>query len=437
MSQKQIELELEASRAATEKIRRDLQKARDKGYFSNQPFVRDFLRKYTLPFSEALQAAVQKTSIGRATTTNIALIYKEMDLIMNYSSPDSLAFISLKSIFDATGVRKYDKPKMQDICGFIGTRIEQQVELDYYTRIADENVVKAMNKELNTKGSGLKNRQYGAVYTAKELLKKMGWSDDDLFPKWSNYNRYLVGSFVLEIATRQGYTTYEKKSLEVNKKATFIDLAPEIKAQFLKYQTQLEEYSILNWPLIDKPKDWIYQPGLSKLNHTGGYHSEWIRKCGNRRLCRNNYNSVFGEDAIELLNIQQKTAWTINHDIYKVAERCLERGFSIGKLAAHLRHPLLDQPMPDHLVALPKDDPDRKAWKKEKAAAYSRNTELEKKAHRSVRAITQAEKFLTYPRFYLSWSCDYQAGCIHSRPFYSLKQVTTRKLCLPLLTGAS
>ncbi len=413
MTQRQIELEIKASRAATDRIRRDLEKAKDKGYFSSQPFARDFLKQYVLDFSEALQAAVQKTSVGRATTTNIALIYKEMDQIMQYSEADVIAFISIKSIFDALGVRRFDKPKLQDLCMFIGRQIEKQVELDYYLRVATEtgndHVVEAINRELNTKGSGLKNREYGSLYSARALLKKMGWSEGDLFPKWTNYNIGLVGSFVVDIATRQGYLSTEKVSLEYNKKATFIDISQPLYAQFQKYQQKLEDYSTFHWPLIDPPKDWIYQPGLSKLNHTGGYHSEWIRKCG-LPLCRNNYDSVFSEDAIKLLNVQQRTAWVINRDVYKVISKCQDRGIpKIGKLASHIRDPRLDnKEPPPKILNLPKDHPDRKAWRKERAALYARNTYLEKRAIRSVQSVAHAKEFLSYERIYFSWSCDYR-----------------------------
>jgi hypothetical protein len=72
MTDKQLLHEIEMSRAATDAIRRDVQKAKDKGYFSSTDFGRGFVSTLTPDFADALIEATGKTARGRVTVTNIA-----------------------------------------------------------------------------------------------------------------------------------------------------------------------------------------------------------------------------------------------------------------------------------------------------------------------------------------------------------------------------
>ena len=75
MTEKELQHEINMSRAATDAIRRGVDKAMDKNYFSSTDFGRDFASKYTIPFGDALIEATGKTARGRVTVTNIAKTY--------------------------------------------------------------------------------------------------------------------------------------------------------------------------------------------------------------------------------------------------------------------------------------------------------------------------------------------------------------------------
>ena len=407
MTDRELLHEIEMSRAATDAIRRDVQNAKEKGYFSSTEFGRLFVSELTNDFAAALVESTAKPARGKATATNIARAFRTMQEVFSRCDEKIIAVIALKSILDSFGVCKFDKPRTAEASTFIGKRIEDEVRVGYYTQLAPDDVVAAQRKELNTSGSNPHFRQYGAKRVTEALLLEQGWSQDDLFPGWSIQLRGHVGLFILEVAKQKGYVSVQTKQIQKNKRQAFIDLSPALEAQFKIFQAELERYAFKDWALIEVPKDWEVQEGAARVNFSGGYYHEWIRR--QRRLCRSFHsNTEFGREAIELLNILNRTAWNIDADVYDVAKGCLERGYTVGSLRALTRDPRLDQPMPEHIKDLPKDADERKAWKKEKAGLYKQYSDARKISIRSRDALTLATKFLKQPRFYLSWSCDYR-----------------------------
>ena len=95
MSEKQLLHELNASREATEQIRNDIQKAKQKGYFSSTHFGRDFVSTLTPDFGQALVNSTGETARGRATTTNIAIAYRSMQEVLSLVEPNIISVISL------------------------------------------------------------------------------------------------------------------------------------------------------------------------------------------------------------------------------------------------------------------------------------------------------------------------------------------------------
>ena len=407
MTNKELLHELEMSRAATAAIRKSIKQAQDKQYLSSTEYGREFVRKYTIAFAGALIEATGKTARGRATVTNIAKTYKTMQTVFSLVDEKVIAFIGIKSIFDSLGVSKYDKPRTAEAAGFIGKRIEDEVRTNHYYQVAPEEVVSLIDKELSTPTSNPHYRRFGAKKGAERLLKSMGWHQDELFPSWSTQLRIQVGLYILEIATKLGFVVQEKRMVRKNKTQGFVDLSPEVQADFKHYQSYLEEHTILTYPLIETPYDWTLQEGSARDNYSGGYHHEWIRK--QYRLCRSYYSdSEFSQEAIDLLNRLNRTAWNIDIDLYNIAKDCLEKGFSIGSFKAVFHDPRLDSEMPDEIKALDEKNIRRTAWRKERSLLHNALAESKRKSIRSRDALNLASKFVNQPRFYLSWSCDYR-----------------------------
>ena len=75
MSEKQLLHEISSSREATAEVRKQVLKAKQKGYFSSTEFGRHFLSTFVPDFAKELLQTTSKTAWGRATTTNIVVAY--------------------------------------------------------------------------------------------------------------------------------------------------------------------------------------------------------------------------------------------------------------------------------------------------------------------------------------------------------------------------
>ena len=80
MSEKQLQHERESSRQATNKIRKEIHEAKEKGYFSSTQFGRFFLGKFVPEFAIKLKETTSKTAWGKQRTTNI--VFKSLTFIL-------------------------------------------------------------------------------------------------------------------------------------------------------------------------------------------------------------------------------------------------------------------------------------------------------------------------------------------------------------------
>ena len=88
MSKKQLLYEINSSREATEEIRKQVLKAKQKGYFSSTEFGRHFLSTFVPDFAKELLQTTSKTAWGRATTTNIVVAYPLMQEAISLLDPE-------------------------------------------------------------------------------------------------------------------------------------------------------------------------------------------------------------------------------------------------------------------------------------------------------------------------------------------------------------
>ena len=112
MSEKQLQHERESSRQATNKIRKEIHEAKEKGYFSSTQFGRFFLGKFVPEFASQLKEITSSTAWGRKRTTNIVIAYPLIQDALSLLDPDGyvLAVIGLKSILDSFGVAERNLP---------------------------------------------------------------------------------------------------------------------------------------------------------------------------------------------------------------------------------------------------------------------------------------------------------------------------------------
>ena len=412
MISSQFQHELDLSREATQQVRKQIQNAKEKKYFSSTEYGRRFVAQQLEQFAKDLVEATEMPLKKKATRTNIAMCFRDVITIFKYVPPEELSAVCLKLILDCFATTKYSTPTTQEAASKIGKGIESEVRAAYYTQVAPDYVVEAQRRELNTPGSNPHFRRYGAKRTVEKMLLSHGWNQDQLFPNWAPAFKTQIGLFILDVSLSSGYTTRDVRR-QGRKTQGYIHLSDAVQANIIEFQNDLELNSFKYYPLESKPKDWEYLEGASRFNYSGGYYMEWVRK----PLCRKNNHSEFGIDAINLLNTIQGTAWSIDPDIHQWQQECLNKGISIGKLKAVLEHPELNQDMPMELRKLPKDHPKRIEWRQKRHILYVQHSEAVTKSQRSRTSVSLAARFLEFPRFYLSWSCDYRGRMYSQQSF--------------------
>ena len=218
MNNRQVNHEITLSRLATDKLRKDLRQAQQKNYGSSTGFSRDFVRQYVQPFGQELVKATGKRARGRATTSAIALGFRKMQELFEYLvDPDLVSYISLITIFDSFYTCEGSKPKVQEGFKKIGRRLEDEMRNEFYYQRAPDEVVAAIHKQNNTKGSTPSYRRQGAKQTAQKLLtNKHDWSKEELFQDWKDSDRFHVGAFVLHVA--EAFGIVESYPLRTGKK---------------------------------------------------------------------------------------------------------------------------------------------------------------------------------------------------------------------------
>ena len=417
MNNRQVQHELELFKLAKDKLRKDLRKAQEKNYGSSTNFSRDFIRQYVQPFAKELVKATGKRARGRATTSAISLGFRKMQEIFEYLvDPEMVAYISMISILDSFYTCEGSKPKVQEGFKKIGRRLEDEMRNEFYYQRAPEDVVAAIHERNNRKESTPSYRRQGAKQIAQKLLvNKYDWTKEELFQDWMDSDRFHVGAFVLHVA--EGFGIVESYPLRQGKKQqTYYRLSEPVKAQSIIFQSELEQRAFFRYPFKDIPREWELESGASRHNNSGGYYQAWIRT--NLNLCRSFYSDTeFGTDAINLLNTLSRTAWNVDHTIYNLAYRCLEKGYSIGSLNAVFDHPRLHEDMPKFLEARPKSDLLRKEWRSETAQIHKAHKKAVTKSRNTRLALTVAKDYLKETRFYLSWSCDYRGRMYPQQSF--------------------
>jgi len=430
MTQRQIDFEKQAHNDAVNQLERELVKAKQKAYFSSTLQARETIKHLLLPMASDLLVFIEDIAKGKATTTADAVFAPELMEFLRFINPEHVTVVLLKSILDLYGA--FERPTMSRVSNFIGGRLEDELRFRFYELTAPKEVIQAAWKRVQERGSTPKYRRLSTKLITEKIIDDQ-YPDTDKWPEWSGFYRCGMGLLLLTFASKFGLIRHEVKQ-EGKKKTKYVFLTDEYIRLHQQIFDDLKDVAYLKRPLIEPPLPWQHQPGPAIKNTTGGYHTDQLRQ--QLKLCRGfNYRSEFGDLSIRFLNLLGNTAWSVDHTIVSIAEELKERNISVGSYLAHERPIELDQPMPEHLVELPADHPDRKEWRKNRKRLHEYHNEMWTKAIRSVKSLQMAKEFLKYPRFYLSWSNDYRGRCYPQQPWLNPQTTEFEKSLIKLADG--
>jgi DNA-directed RNA polymerase len=428
---RQLDFEERCHQEAVTKLKHDLNKAKQKGYFSSADSARQTIKSYTLDLTAQLLDHLNTAAKGRATTTVTVQMAKELlGYFDTFVTPEAITVITLKSLLDTHG--GFDDPTIAKVANFLGTRIEDEIRFRFYETTAPEEVVKAAWKRVTEAGSTPGYRRISTKLITEKRLRELD-PHAEIWQPWVSSYRINMGLALIEFAMKQGLVVKELKRLG-KKSVSYVRLAPHLTQYFDEYFEEMLDLAYFRKPLIEKPLPWVLEDGYSIRNTSGGYHSDKLRT--QFPLCRGYaHRSEFGELSIKFLNLLGETAYAIDADMVKLANHLKEQNIKVGTFKYYERMPELDEPMPEHLTKLPTDHPQRVAWRREKKHLYDYHNEMVKKSVRSSRSLQAAEEFLKYPRFYLSWSNDYRGRCYPQQPWLNPQTTEFEKSLIRFAEG--
>ena len=407
----------------------DVLKLRQKRYYSATTPAIAKISQLVIPFGDQLIERVSKY-IGNSTGPAPFINYqREMADLLKEVEPEVVSLIFLKSLFDAAGA--YDKMTIQKVASFVGTRLEDEARFRYYEGLGCERLTTAATKRVSNAGSTPHYRRKSTRLISEKIAIE---EQLPLWEEWSTPKKCGISFYLIEIAQHAGLVLTEKTYVAVNRTQTFLRFTPGLLEQQQLLMASVESMSFHQWPLIVPPLPWVTSIEESRYNHSGGYHSDFCRT--QLPMCRGrHYQTVFSSATTEFLNVLGRTAWCVDSEVFSVAKQCFSDGVSVGSLKAVFDKSLLEQPMPQHIQALPTDHELRREWRKTASALHEQHSKAQKRSIRSREALSLAQQYLTRPRFYLSWSCDYRGRAYSQQPFLQPQSTEVEKSLIRFADG--
>ena len=429
MTTKQEQFEHDSHLEAIQRRRQLLQRARDQIYYSSTDEGQHIFRGLFLPYANAITEAIDAAKAGRASAwASYAAFTKEQ---LDALGAEYVAFIALKKIIDCIDT---GSNSLTDVATMIGRSIENEARIRFYLEQAGDDTAALIKARLKKKNSSPRYKNYGIKKSVENQLLEKGWSKDELFHGWAGIERTGMGLFLIEAAIRQGWFVRKPKRVSRTKSPNFLYPSPQLAQYQQQLRQELDDIADMGLPLIEPPLDWKYQEEESRFNTTGGYHSQWLRDT--HPLCRGrHYQSVFGEEAIGLLNVLQRTGWCIDHEVLKVVELCWEKGISIGSFNAPFDDPRLSDGMPKHLQELDENNAERKAWRKHQHFLHEAHEKQVLRAKSAGIAFNLAKRFVSQSPFYLSWSCDFRGRMYDQQTWLGRQKSDFEKALLRFAEG--
>ena len=429
MQSRQVQFENQSHHEAVTRRRQRLQQAKDRTYYSSTDEGQNIFRGLFMPYAIALTEAIANSKEGRASTwaKYAALVEDRAEEL----GTDYLAYIAIRKMVDCIDT---GRNKLTDVATIIGRCIDEESRINYYLQHGEAETKGLIKAKLNKRNSSPRYKSYGIKKAVENQLLEKGWSKDEFYQGWVGHERTGAGLFLIEAAIRKGWFVRKPKRVSASKSPNLLYPSPGLIQYQRELRQRLDDVADMGWPLLERPLDWEVQDEESRFNKTGGYHSQWLRDT--KPLCRGrHYRSVFGHEAIGLLNTLQHTAWCIDQEVLKIVEACWEQGISVGSLNTPFDDPQLSEGMPEHLQELEESHPDRKAWRKRQHTLHEAHEKQVQKSRSAICALSLSRQFISHSRFYLSWSCDFRGRCYDQQTWLGRQKSDFEKSLLTFADG--
>ena len=379
--EEQVQFERAAIRQGLDRLRKNTRDLEDKSYASASVYgcssISSLLPVVTERISDT-NKRIREGYIGKS--------FKEIHQYLEPIDAGAAAAIALKIVFDKVFSYKDKSKLLVNVCGCIGTAVEQEAQMQYYEREAPGllNTIKK-NYWHNTTGT---HQKFVIVRTLMQRYDVPPWTH------WRLPEKVKLGGWLLDcIMESSGW--FMKETKRVGKKTeNYVIPTPEFMAIKDEVMANAELFSPIAYPMLIEPNDWDH-------GRQGGYLLNEVMR--GHDMVRRGTSLIQGETPIQFLNKIQKVGYCLNSFTITVAETLMERGYQVGKFV-----PIVEVPIPPKPVDIATNYEARKDYRRRAAEAMNANAAAFKRSCRTRMTMEAARMFKDKKEFFIPWSFDYR-----------------------------
>jgi DNA-directed RNA polymerase len=395
--EREHQLEKQAAEKGAAKVRKEVNKAKEKGLGADTPGGVALMKRAIAPVSKAIDAALEAARSGKAGRRHSALA------TMERVPSDVLAYLTLRECIAATVRGKKSAPaRVTTIAIHIGAMVEEELRLQAFDD-AEPDLYATMMRRLKERGAQAHHARRVFVHTANKNNIEL--------PRMTQPEKLHLGMRLIEMVIEStGFV--ETVNIKVgNNKTHQVLRATEAVAKWAEDKNVRAELLVPRYaPMVVPPVDWTGVEG-------GGYVSPAFKALPLVKNATRKHKELLAQADLGLvlrsLNAVQRTAWRINTRVLDVMSDVWERGLEIAMPNREDR-PVPAYPHGHREAATAKEawanvDPEvKKVWMRSARDTHEKNASTRGKRMGVSAIIAIARELADEPAIYFPHQLDFR-----------------------------
>lgn len=312
--EREHQYEQQAAAKGAEKVRKQIQKAKEKGLGADTPGGVALIKRAIAPVAKAIDEVLEAANSGKAGRRHLAIA------TMAKLPSDVLAYMALRECLHTTKHGNASgRTRLTTAAVHIGSMVEEEVRLQAFDD-AEPGLYATLMRRLRERGAQSHHARRVLVHTANKNNIEL--------PTLTQTEKLHLGIRLIEIVIEStGFV--EAVNLKVGRNKTNQVLVPtEAAAKWMEDKNLRAELLVPRYaPMVVPPKDWEGPVG-------GGYIAHSFKALPLVKNVSRKQKELLEQADLGLvlrsLNAIQRTPWRINTKVLDVMDEVWERGLEIA-----------------------------------------------------------------------------------------------------------